>query len=90
MLHEVGHALDRGKSNSTAFKKARTKDLSALSAYEKQKGKAGLEETFAESYATYYEGNSKAISKTPNLAGYWKKDPIPKPKAPKPPPKSNR
>jgi hypothetical protein len=75
VVHEVGHALDAaiGGSDTQAFKNARAADLVGLTAYEKQAGKAGREETFAESMARYYGKARGARKAHPKLHAFWKK-----------------
>jgi len=76
VLHEVFHALDYHlhnsfNSNSESFNDARSKDLNSLNQYESQPGKAGLEETFAESAARYFGGSACDKLRHPNLNEYW-------------------
>jgi len=72
VLHEAAHTLDRGRSSTQAFQNARTADLGSLSDYEKQPSVAGLEETFAESFANAFGGNTNYANTHPNLDAYWK------------------
>jgi Flp pilus assembly pilin Flp len=79
--HETAHAIDAatGGHNDPAFLAARNQDLAGLSAYEKQPGAAGLEESYAESMARYY-GNPAAMQTTsPALYRYWASNPLNKP-----------
>jgi|GEM_PF-4652499 len=73
VLHEVGHVLDnlRGEADyPDAFLQARTADLNQLSDYQKQAGNAGLQETFAESFASAFTDPSYKDTH-PNLYAYW-------------------
>jgi uncharacterized Zn-binding protein involved in type VI secretion len=84
VLHEVGHAIDSTDDPKLScgkdFGDARAKDLNTYDAYERQKGDAGKEETYAESFANYYNDPDKNAKQHPNLNEYWKKDPLkPKP-----------
>lgn len=79
LLHECFHGFDyigdHGVLADPAFVAARDTDFAALGAYEQQAGRAGLEETFAESGARFIvepaamEGNWRA------LHGYWRTPP---------------
>jgi hypothetical protein len=73
-LHEIGHAYDavQGEpSQSTAFKAAWNADKSSLGPYYTQPGVAGLSETYAEGFASYYGRDSNYAKKYPNLNSYW-------------------
>ncbi|KKO47558.1 hypothetical protein VT06_16365, partial [Arsukibacterium sp. MJ3] len=75
LLHEVGHAYDHvmsSLSSSTPFRAARAADIGSLDRYQLQIGNAGLEETFAESFANYYGGNENYKNTNPNLYKYWR------------------
>lgn len=78
VIHEVGHAVDHNSaaSNSPAFVASRDADKAGLSAYEKQAGTAGKEETYAESMGRYYGGDATDKANNPNLNEYWKNNPI--------------
>jgi hypothetical protein len=67
-----GHAVLREQR----YLNARTADLAGLSAYEKQSGQAGLEETFAESGAYYAVAPHEMQGVLPNLHGYWETGPL--------------
>jgi hypothetical protein len=67
------HATPPPLTQGAAFQAARAKDVKNLSAYENQPGDAGLEETFAESLAIKYGGNSKQQKNQPNLMNHWDK-----------------
>jgi len=58
-----------------AFLNARNKDLGTLSNYEKQAGTAGIDETYAESMASYYENPAAMKVAQPNLYNYWNTHP---------------
>jgi hypothetical protein len=80
VLHEVGHAIGdavpSGGVTDPKFVAARNKDKSRLDAYEGQTGDAGVQETYAESFARFY-GNDPADAKTyPNLHAYWAGNPF--------------
>lgn len=76
VLHEGAHAYDHTgtteHSTSEEFGRARTADARTLSAYEAQAGSAGKEESYAESAARYYSGDSADSTQHPNLHEYWK------------------
>jgi Mlc titration factor MtfA (ptsG expression regulator) len=79
VLHETAHALDAavGGRNDPTFLAARNKDLPTLSSYETQSGTAGPRETYAESFARYYDNPGKAGNA--NLDKYWATNPLSKP-----------
>jgi hypothetical protein len=78
-LHEALHGHDiaskHALTGSQAFRDARTKDFDRLPDYERQEGKAGLEETFAESGALHYSANPSFAAQRPALAAWWKLGP---------------
>lgn len=78
-LHEALHGHDiASKSRLTAtaaFLKARGDDLPRLPDYERQEGKAGIEETFAESGALHYSKDTGFAAARPALAAWWAKGP---------------
>ena len=76
VIHETAHALDvvHGGSKKKGFKAARTADLAKLSKYEKQAGRGGLEESYAEGMARYYGGTAADRAKTPNLSNYFQRN----------------
>ncbi|MBN9686958.1 MULTISPECIES: anthrax toxin lethal factor-related metalloendopeptidase [unclassified Corallococcus] len=81
VVHESAHAVDKSggatkRSASPAFTQARKKDLATLSAYEKQSGSAGPEETWAESAARYFGKDPKDAKAHPNLHGFWASNPV--------------
>lgn len=71
VMHETAHTLHNIAGYSPEFLNARSADLSALSAYESQAGEAGLSETFAESFANVFGGNSSYSETHPNLHRFW-------------------
>ncbi|MCD9032768.1 hypothetical protein LDO32_13635 [Luteimonas sp. Y-2-2-4F] len=71
VLHETAHALHAIVGDPQAFLDARQADLAALSDYETQPGEAGIQETFAESYANVFGGNPDYATTHPNLYRYW-------------------
>ena len=74
VIHETFHAVDnagRSLSSSQAFKDARQADLAALPPYLQQAGDAGLQETFAESAARYFGGDTTLQSQWPHLYAFW-------------------
>lgn len=78
VLHEAAHALQENQSigfSWQAFKDARTADFAKLSSYEKQADDAGLQETFAESFANVFGGNRNYANTHPHLDKYWKELP---------------
>jgi hypothetical protein len=62
VLHEVGHAVgdaaQRGNVHDPEFIKAREADKAKLDSYEGQAGDAGVEETYAESFARFYSNDA--------------------------------
>ena len=61
--------------SSQAFLNARNQDLGTLSTYQKQAGTAGIDETYAESMASYYENPAAMQVAQPNLYNYWNTHP---------------
>lgn len=81
VIHESMHAVDKTSddgplSDNEDFTNARNADATTLSAYESQAGGAGREETFAESAARYYGGDSDDATNHPKLHEYWDSDPL--------------
>lgn len=78
VFHETAHSLDHHSnfSSTPEFIRARNQDLNTLTAYELQVGSAGQQETFAESFARYYGGESGHKNNHPNLHNYWDTDPL--------------
>ena len=81
-----GYALDDARvrqSGTTPFTTARTADLSTLRQYMRQAGSAGEEETYAESFARYYQQGDAYRRAQGNLYSYWASDPLrPRPSSP--------
>ncbi len=71
VLHETAHAIQTLKGASPEFLAARTADLAALDPYQLQAGAAGVSETFAESFANVFGGNSNYPTTHPHLYDYW-------------------
>lgn len=76
VIHETFHAVDLGaggqrSASDAAFTTARNGDMGALSAYEKQAGAAGQQETYAESAAHVFGGDPNYQATHPNLYNYW-------------------
>ena len=74
VLHEIGHAYDfvMGRpSRSFDFRIARYADRHGLTPYMGQAGRAGLSETFAESFANFYIKNYNFSSAHPKIWDYW-------------------
>ena len=85
VIHESTHSIDEAtgganRSTGTDFNNARNADAATLDPYESQAGSAGQEETYAESAARYYGGDTTDEASHPNLHSYWGSDPLtPKP-----------
>lgn len=75
VIHECLHGYDyltgHRDIRSAPFKEAREDDLAELSVYERQDGRGGLEETFAESGARHVSDRDTHAQAFPALAGYW-------------------
>jgi len=80
VLHEVGHAIGDaaavGGESDARFIAAREADKAALDAYEGQAGNAGVEETYAESFARFYGGDPNDAATYPHLHAYWASNPF--------------
>lgn len=81
VVHEAFHAVDMAgggaaRNTDAAFAAARTADLGTLSAYERQGGSAGPQESYAESAARYYGGDPNDAASHPNLNAYWAGNPL--------------
>ncbi|MBE9127038.1 MULTISPECIES: eCIS core domain-containing protein [unclassified Coleofasciculus] len=82
VLHEVGHAVGgtlgsaSGGENDPQFLAARNQDKAKLSGYENQAGAAGVEETYAESFARFYGKDPNDATLYPNLHAYWAGNPF--------------
>lgn len=71
-IHGYDYTLGRRPSNVRAFRDARDTDHQALSPYEQQAGAAGREETYAESAARYFAGDTSMATDWPALHGFWR------------------
>ena len=80
VLHEVGHAIGdavaTGGISDPAFVVARNADKAALDTYEGQPGNAGVQETYAESFARFYANDPNDASTYPHLHAYWASNPF--------------
>ncbi len=80
VLHEVGHAIGEaatvGGEGDARFIAAREKDKAKLDSYEGQAGSAGVEETYAESFARFYGNDPNDATTYPNLHAYWASSPF--------------
>ena len=79
-LHETlhcRHRLSKKVLKAKSFRKARDADFDRLPDYLKQKDVAGLEETYAESGARFYQRDPKLASDWPALFAFWSGLPIP-------------
>lgn len=80
VLHEVGHAIGEaatvGGEDDPRFIAAREKDKAALDNYEGQQGHAGIEETYAESFARFHDNDPNDARVYPNLHAYWASNPF--------------
>jgi hypothetical protein len=78
-VHEAMHGHDiasgRRLTATRGFKDARKADSPNLPPYLLQKGKAGIEETFAESAARFYGGDGALAGQWPALHAWWQADP---------------
>ena len=80
VVHEVGHAVGdavaAGGVTDPKFIAARDQDKARLDDYEGQPGVAGVEETYAESFARFYGDDPKDAVTYPNLHAYWASEPL--------------
>ena len=78
-LHETmhGHDIAAGSklSKSKAFRAARDADRGKLDPYYLQGGKAGLQESYAESAARHFGGDPTVASQWPGLSSWWRSNP---------------
>ncbi len=86
--HEAGHGFDfsggtPNKNSNAGFRKARADDIKRLAkhgndlgSYFMQAGGAGFEETFAESCARFFGGDSSMAADWTALAAFWKGKPF--------------
>ncbi len=74
-VHESLHGYDYSGGHAVlaepAFLDARDRDLNSLDVYQRQAGRAGLEETFAESGARFVAEPERLQQDSPNLFAYW-------------------
>lgn len=79
-VHETLHGRHRLASSvlkSKRFKQARQADFARLPDYLRQDGVAGLEETYAESGARFFQRDPKLAADWPALFAFWSGGPIP-------------
>jgi hypothetical protein len=78
-VHESLHGYDycggHAVLSDQRFLAARERDMGALDAYQRQQGRAGLEETFAESGSRFVVEPDQLRQDCPNLFGYWQGQP---------------
>lgn len=78
-VHEAMHGhdiADRHRvTDSAAFRQARQADLARLPPYEAQAGRAGREETYAESAARHFAADPAFDADWPALAAWWRGGP---------------
>jgi len=93
LVHEMYHALDASTqpahSAAADFTAARTADQAKLSAYERQAGEAGQQETYAESAARFFAGGHSDATQHPHLHEYWESNVL-SPKEPAPIPQGGK
>ncbi|NUS99612.1 MAG: hypothetical protein HOP96_01395 [Sphingomonas sp.] len=75
VLHESMHGFDYLGSHrvlqNPRFVSARTADWANLGGYERQEGRAGLEETYAESASRFFGNDASLAASWPNLRAFW-------------------
>ena len=79
-VHETLHGRHRLASSvlkAKSFKQAREADFARLPDYLRQDGVAGLEETYAESGARFFERDPTLAADWPALFAFWSGAPIP-------------
>jgi toxin lethal factor len=79
-LHETLHGRHRLADSvlkAKGFKQARQADFARLPDYLRQEGVAGLEETYAESGARFFQRDPKLAAEWPALFAFWSGAPIP-------------
>jgi hypothetical protein len=78
VLHECLHGFDyvggHAVLNDAAFLSARAVDVPRLGAYERQTGRAGLEETYAESGARFVAEPARMRTDWPALFNFWSRE----------------
>lgn len=74
-VHEAMHGHDYLNDHriiaGARFRAAHQADHARLGPYERQQGQTGLEETYAESAARFYEGDAGFAADWPALAAFW-------------------
>lgn len=80
VIHESLHGYDYCGNHAVlaepSYVTARSTDVAGLSAYEKQAGQAGLEETFAETGAQFCAKPDSLAARCPNLSRFWESMPV--------------
>ena len=75
VLHESMHGFDYLGSHRVLqdprFVSARTADWNRLGSYERQDGRPGLEETYAESASRFFADDASMAADWPNLRSFW-------------------
>lgn len=75
VLHEAMHGYDYAGRHQALrdarFVAARMGDFAKLGSYERQDGRAGLEESYAESASRFYGGDATMPADWPNLHAFW-------------------
>jgi hypothetical protein len=75
VLHESMHGFDYLGSHRVLqdprFVSARTADWDRLGSYERQEGRAGLEETYAESASRFFANDASLAADWPKLRSFW-------------------
>ena len=71
------HRLGSGVITGATFKRARNADFARLPEYLQQDGVAGLEETYAESGARFFQRDATLATDWPALFAFWSGAPIP-------------
>lgn len=79
VVHESLHGYDYARKHrplgDRQFLSARESDLANLGSYERQKGRAGLEESFAESGARFVADSTAMARSWSHLFGWWASSP---------------
>ena len=80
VVHESMHGFDYLVAHAVlrdpAFVAARLADWDHLGTYERQDGRAGLEETYAESASRFYGNDPGLAASWPNLRAFWNSAPL--------------
>ena len=66
----------KGGATDPAFIAAREADKSSLDGYEGQVGRAGVRETYAESFARFYANDPSDATSYPHIHAYWASNPL--------------